>query len=561
MKLFIDKRKFFLGLILFFFATIGFFFVFRFIQLEDYVYYGDNSEFFDRFQTVSKLISNDSKYLFESVSKSIREDNYNFFPILPLELIGIFNHSRLAYILSIYFLYFVGSAFIFLFLIKYFSKNIFLDNNLVVGLLSLFFLSPVLLTPMLRGEPSVGGLIFIFLSIFIFFKIQDYSSNIYLKNNLFLSTALAILPIYRRWFVFYVISFLIIMLIDFLIVSIRLTKFKKVINLTINYLTVVASTTIFFVLLSGDLYKKFVDIAFGNQFTAFKFGSWYFTFYIIFARIGLFYLTVFILSIFILIKQKTNLRLLFFLLGLLISSSALFLRTQDFSDHHFYLIMPIILILSGLGIVSWRSKYKNIFIFLFILFNIYNFSFSMIFERNLKIPGNFILSQIDTHPLVRNDRNDLLKLFNYLGIIVNKGEGIYLLSSSCELSNPINNDVFRNYCRDYEFDKKYICDQVLQTHTVDLLSGFPYHFFDADYVITTDPVHYCVNSDNQRVIGYFFDFVKESSDYLKINRITHGDGFIDIYKRVNRVPDETIYKMSEYFKLIYPNSIFTKSKI
>jgi ribosome-interacting GTPase 1 len=96
----------------------------------------------------------------------------------------------------------------------------------------------------------------------------------------------------------------------------------------------------------------------------------------------------------------------------------------------------------------------------------------------------------------------------------------------------------------------------MQTYLIDLLNGFPYHFFDADFVLTVDPI---TDSGNQQVIIKLIDFVNTSKNYILINKMQDADVTVNIYRRINKIPNDQINSLLNEFKILYPNSIFDKN--
>jgi len=554
MTLLFPKKCIFTFAIIFLFAVLVSLFINNFIRSENFIYYGDYSTYFESFQNLSRDIKTNNLFnIFKIIFSSIRSGDYNSLIISPLEIVGVFNNSRLAYILSIYFAYFISSFVIFLLLIKHLTQKIYKNIFIILGLSSAYFLSPILLSPMLQGEPAIGGFFLVFASIYIFFKNTNLSEKLNLKSAVQIGVCLSLLPILRRWYVYYSIAFLLTIALDFGIQLIKLKSRKAFQNLAISYLAVLISTILFFVLLSGDLYKRFAEIGFGNLYSFYRYENLSLSLKFIIETIGFFNLAFLLLfSITLLINIKFR-RLALFLISVLIFSTVLFLRTQGFSTHHLYLIMPIVLLIIGLGLVVWKVKYKNIFIIIFILIN----SFSFLYTTNLnRLPywkNIKILSTVDLHPLERTDLIELKNIFEYLGDTVKKGETLYVLNSPNPETNPFFDGILKNYCRDQNFDKSYICNQVLSTHLIDLLDGFPYHFFKADYVLFADPVF---NRRNQQVINKFITFVQNSNNYKLIKSLQGKDINVNIYKRINIIPDNQINSLVNEFKILYPNSIF-----
>ncbi len=343
------------------------------------------------------------------------------------------------------------------------------------------------------------------------------------------------------------------MAIDFGISFIKSKSNKININLITNYFVVLIFTVLAFILFSGNLYQRFIEIGFGNLYSFYRYDNLSISFSFIFGSIGYLNIAILVFSIITLLREARFRRIGLVLISILIISTLLFLRTQGFSTHHLYLITPIIYLITGLGLVSWKSKHKTTFIVLFIFINTFNFLYASYLNRLPYWGNNKLFSTIDLHSLERTDLKELKQIFDYLGNTIKRDETIYVLNFPDPENNPFFDGVFIYYCRDQNFEKPYICNQVLRTHLIDLLDGFPYHFFKADYVLISNPVF---NRRNQQVIGKFVDFVNKSSDYKLINTLPGKDISVNIYKRINNISEDQINNLLHDFRILYPNSIF-----
>ncbi len=101
------------------------------------------------------------------------------------------------------------------------------------------------------------------------------------------------------------------------------------------------------------------------------------------------------------------------------------------------------------------------------------------------------------------------------------------------------------------------------TADIDLRDGFPIHFFDADFVITTEPVQIHMREQDQAVVAKLtelvtsmplaghFKLVKETSLYPKEN----DDGVtFKVYEKISPFDKSAIDFVENVFVKLYPDS-------
>ena len=83
---------------------------------------------------------------------------------------------------------------------------------------------------------------------------------------------------------------------------------------------------------------------------------------------------------------------------------------------------------------------------------------------------------------VRHDIEDLKKFLNELNELTTRtNKRVYFLASSGEYNSAVLNGI-------YLPEKHNALQNLIGTRDIDLRDGFPIDFFDADYVVVTDPI-------------------------------------------------------------------------
>jgi hypothetical protein len=100
---------------------------------------------------------------------------------------------------------------------------------------------------------------------------------------------------------------------------------------------------------------------------------------------------------------------------------------------------------------------------------------------------------------------------------------------------------------------------ILPGYHVDKRDGFPYHFFEAKYVIIGEPIQYHLNPNDQRVVGILGDQIlqhkKIGSSYerLPFEFSLDNNVIVLIYEKKFPVRKADIEDLSELFISYYPD--------
>lgn len=525
-------------------------YVINFVKVEEYIYFWDYVAYWNKYIYLSSVIKNGVSFFIKTVVSSITLEDYNFLPVLFLQIVGFFSVSRLSYILAIFTLYFVPISFLNLFFL-YFYKT---DNNhkkwnyvVVMSIFTNFVLSPVLIAPILRGEPSSGGVLLILMCIYILFK-SDFN-NLLSIEKLVLCLCLSILPIFRRWYIYFDLAFF-IALIPFLWISIKnnifLTKVKFIL---LNYLLIVFGSVLLFLIFSGNLYKKFLEIGTTNIYSAYKYTNTINAIFSISNRIGLFYIFLFLISLIYFFLNKKYRKFSFFFFLLISVTVGLFLRTQNFAYHHYYLIEPIILISISLFLFFIKNKkVQYVLSSILIITNLFNFYTNLV-NKNVSFP---LLSIAKTFPLIQENLSTVENVVKKISTLDDL-TAVYVIASSDSLTNPFNDDVVRNYC--YNHYSGDLCSKIIAVNHVDARDGFPWQFFKANYFITTNPIMFHLNADTQRVIGVTSEYVTSSKKFTLISEFGNKSNKVFIFKLKEAFGSSDKKDLLNKFNIFYPNDI------
>ena len=102
-------------------------------------------------------------------------------------------------------------------------------------------------------------------------------------------------------------------------------------------------------------------------------------------------------------------------------------------------------------------------------------------------------------------------------------------------------------------------NRLLVTHDVDKRDGFPWQFFQARYVVVTNPVGYHLAPENQRVVGLLAEELLrgeklgQAYERLPFEFPLESGGKVYIYKKAKAFMAEDLQDISNIFVALYPD--------
>lgn len=519
----------------------------RFAYYWDYVRYYENSlsiiyHFGQSFGLGIKI-----------VIYTIFYSDYNYLAaIFPSILMAILGKNRTIYTVGITIFYYIPFIFIFLVTVKpFFEKSKYKNVYMTISTLTCL---PILIYLNYMGYVDVGGLILILL----LFKITK-KSNYGIKNNIIIGTILMTLFFFRRWYMFYIISFLVTLFIfdlySFIKYGANKEKFfkylKKYLAIGITMIAIVVLTVVLnFILFKddptfkwewgnfyivkllfnnyGDLYSGYNRplssdlIAIGN-----KFG----------------YITIVLVwfSILIAIKNRKHIKEVLFLSTQTILCFILFENTQSHDVHHFLLyVVNIMLSVSYIFINSNKKVTKGIVISMLCINIILSIPFCYKSSLVKGLRKYLIINSIDLNALSRDDLEEFEKVNEEITRLSEGGtKKVYINASS----NVINDSMIYSYDKTTgkSFESKSF---LLEVSHVDSRDNVPKTLKGADVVIVTNPDQLHMVPENQKIISYINKiFLDEQynnilcNNFEKIENMKIGEVNIYFFKRIRDITD------------------------
>jgi hypothetical protein len=535
-------------------------FVISYLGQERYIYFWDYSGYWIMYQDFGDLLKQDPFQALIKLITTIRQDDYNLLPVLPLMPFHFFfGDGRLPYILAIANLYLLPSVLLFFLLFKT-TFSLSPGKPSFLPYLSSFILSllPQLWIPALRGLPDGVGVLIIMMILLLYFRRPIEEQTLF--NLVPVSLLLVLLILMRRWYAFWVVSFFITLFFDGVIFKwpVYRFEFRKYVPVLRNGLGMGILSVLLFFLIATPVAERMALTDYADIYSAYRdYDSLLVPVKMIYDYFGFIPFFLFLAGSLLSMVNKETRRHALFLFLQMTFTFCLFSRTQNYSYQHVYLLIPTIAIfisLFAIRILDSRAVvYRMLFLVPFVF--VYSVNFSCVFiPKAYAYFERFVspVSGIRHFPPVRGDITAIHDVLTTLDrLIQSKNDLVYVLSSSMIL----NEDILMTASR---MNHMTVHHQMLPVSHVDKRDGFPRHFFDAKYVVLGEPIQYHLRPSDQRVIGILGDQIlhqeKIGSSYERLPYAFSLDNNVrvSIYERKRPVKKADVEELSKSFIGHYP---------
>ncbi len=496
--------------------TLG---IYLYIISEHYLYFWDFSH--NQFNTIytEDQIFRSPQEWYTNFQQQVQFHDYNSLIVIPLALIAHFIPiSRLSYILSITILYAIPALLVYAFTYKNVYSHTNKKSSFVLAVF-VFLLVPQIWIPLLRGYPEILALGIICIIL--------YLTNNKGRNDLFFTEFLtgvlmALLIILRRYFAVWVGAYFITESVC--ILHDAFTKNGNIISNTTQLLVrFAAGLYVLYLIGSSVIFDRLLQ-NYSILYSAYRFsGSMPEAMKNSASYFGPITTLLFLISLFTRrTKQVTKLTILSLI------AFVYFYHIQDPYLHHYYLILPAVLVLITTYIENLWVSGNTIFISVLLTIGILN---SLYIYGTLPQVNNALVQTYYQRfpPLQRGDIPAVNRLISDLDSMIEKTDGsVYVLSSS----ESLNSDTLKYACFFYRQDRG-VCEKIQYAFSVDRSEGFPHGILNAQYVVIPFPQQYHLRADDQRVVVYIREMIVNSTTlgkyYARIPTTYHLDGDVTAY--------------------------------
>lgn len=538
------------------------------LNLTKFAYYWDYVGYYENALSVLSHFGQSFGIGIKKIIYTIFYNDYNYLAaILPSITMALLGKNRTVYTIGITIFYYIPFIFLFLIMIKnLFKESRYKNIYLIISLLTCL---PLLTYLNYMGYVDIGGLNLI---IILFLLTKKKESKI--LNNVFIGCILMILYFFRRWYMFYIVSFLVTLFIfdvyDFIKSynkkDVFIKYLKKYLTIGFTMLAIVLSTFLINIILFkndsvfildwgnfylikllftkyGDLYSAYSRplssdlIAIGNKF-------------------GYIIIILVILSIILAIKNKKNIKQVVFLTVQTILCFILFENTQSHDIHHFLLYtVNLMMIVAYIFANSNKRITKGVIICVLLVNVIVSIPITYKNELVIKTKKIGLINNIDLNILKREDIEEFEQINNEITkLSENNTKKIYVNASS----SIINDSMIYSY--DKTTGKSFNTKEfLLGVSHVDSRDGVPTSIKEADIIMVTDPDQIHMEPKNQKIITFINKiFLDKDYEHIMMNKFelieTKKIGDVNIYffrKNADITDDEYNLFIKEAEEYIY----------
>lgn len=536
-------------------------FVSYWIHQNQFIYYWDSAGYWTTSIQIAHNMSHASIWnIGKALYQSINYDDYNIF----LPMLIAFPFSKLGYEFTSYVklccvIFLIPTAVIQgLTVVKMVSNKKISAGWIFVIAVVLSLCFPNNYYSAFQGFIDVAYLVPMSASMYLF---VDYDfGQISLSRNIAIALTLILTWICRRYTIFFLIGYVCALLIKAGFVYYYNRRAEMLKTIIINLFQIGGISLAILIVGFPHFFFHALLTNYGEMYSAYdaplidKLRS-------LCAPFGLLTVVVLIIA-FLGIRRQSQFINYWALLGLSISETFVFWKTQNMAvQHRMILNLPVVLMClmvlewwnntsdyySGLrGVFSRHSK-QIMYIGIVMMLSNFIFAFSP------KLPSNMsgIVMAQRYYPMKRYDIPQLKALTDKLNqLTYGTNDGIYVAASGAVL----NCDILRKM--DMPNSPNAI-PNLYNTSDVDLRDGFSADFLHAKYIVTTDPIQTHL-ATGQEVVTYLAQEVMNDGSYIGchykcIDQVELDNHVIaKIYEKISYFSDEDIGRLKAYYSNLYP---------
>ena len=536
-----------------------------YVRSEAHLYCWDHAFYAQAFATLTETALRSPVDAAITMGRSMWFEAYNLLPVSILVPAGAwFGTSRLVFILSIACLLAlpaVAAAQALCVHVCAGAMHGMRRASLFVPVL-VFAVTPQFWAPVVRGYPAVGGLIFIHLTLLLYFRRSFHQQKT--AHLLLMGLGLASMVAFRRWYGCWAAAFLVVASLETALEVARVParRLERLRSVGTRLLTLSSSFGSFLVVFLGPRLLVMVTTNYGDRLSAYRVGTPLDSIQNEVLRMsqtfGVLPLAVFALAFFYTLLVPSLRRYTLFVVAQTTLAFGLMGRLQTLGPHHYYLVLPavgfVLSVAAMHGIHRFERGYRmpvvgTLGIAVMVM------GFLKVLVPSVPVPGPVLLPTITFPPLVRHDLAVVARLMDTLDqLLHDPDDHAYVLASSQTLNSSVLANSHMVLPRTAKSER-----QLAQTHDVDQRDDFPAGLLDARYVIIGRPIQYHLDPKDQRLVGIpaqqIIDGTGIGTHYQKLDLAfdLENDVKVEVYEQVEGLQRADIDTLLADFRHAYPD--------
>lgn len=490
-----------------------------YVLLSKTVYFWDNSTYWDIGRLLAQKPLNWD--FFKEVYNSIGTNDYNYFVAVPVALwMKVFGTTRVSYVIAVILFYVVPTQIVIYLIARHMKRT---RLAFVVSILCI----PAFVYNAVIGFIDVAGVLIGLLCYYLYFT--DVLRNKPYIKSIILGVLLVLIMITRRYFAFFAVSFVTVMVLN----TILFKKSFKELAITISVIAIMLILC-FYPFLVNILLKNY-----GKLYSSYKY-SVFTDFKLITRYFGVvFVLLLFGLGIYLAIKKK-ELRCLSAIMQIVICAS-MFMLTQTHGQQHLLMYVPPLIMLVMFAVDGIDKKGLLITLSVVALLNFLSPSINRVQPKNIQeIKTLSLFPSYSVKPETRSDINAILALKRNLDKKIPEGENCGVLASSFTLNSSILINVVPSLNKKEIRQDNYI----IGLPEVDSRDYWRLNeLYQCGYLLVATPAQTHLSPKEQIIIVQAVKSFDEGTDiansFMEITdfKTKIGDVDVRLYKRIKEVSE------------------------
>lgn len=501
-----------------------------YITKSNFIYFWDDSTYWDISRKIAAGVFDEGGF-WKNVYKSIGTQDYNYIAGLPSALlVKLFGESRLVYVLGLVNMYLIPSYIMIYLLAMKVSKAPKIATALTI------LLCPTMMFLAFNGFVDIGGLFICLLCFNLYYTKDGKKDGIW--RYIVIGLLLVIVMLWRRWYAFFVVSFVTAMIADCVL-------FKRKWYNAAATVMVIGSVL---VLCFRDFVIQRLMNDYGNLYAGYKF-SMMTDFKLITRYFGLIYIGMLaVCSVIAAVKRKE--KRTFFMWVQIVVCLFMFVSTQTHGQQHLLLYVPSLIILTLIIIKYITKEWMLIGISLLAVIHSVNVYIPRKQPSNIQeIKSLSAMPSFSMLTVRRDDTDEILALKRKLDETVYMGDSLGVLASSFTLNEDILKNVEPSLGVKTMRDNYIVSLPQVDSRDVDLSA-----LYNVNYVLAAFPAQTHLAPGSQTVIE---EAVRSFGEYTDIatayEEVEGSETVIDdiTVKLFHRVRDERAIDIAAFKSRLY----------
>jgi|GEM_PF-1231708 len=379
----------------------------------------------------------------------------------------------------------------------------------ILAALASISLAPAFLWSYLKNMPDIGGVAIAIAALFAANRLialvvddakceEDQHRNIdLLATAAILTYLLALLYLFRRWYVFFSIG---LAALTVILLAYELGRSRLPLGIKLRHVVIAAATSILVaVSVGGEIVIHWLLTldrrAYGDLYASYSFG-WQHNLRSALATMGTLTPALCCGIAAYLVGHTSARRLLLLLIGTSLVAVVGFYQIQSMAFQHYYLLMPLVGGLAGAGIIlSWRLFPRSLIVAVMLALGLWNIFLPALGGWS----GYFRPEGVSLRPIVRTDAPELKRLGTWLAHQVAPGDRYCVLASSAILNIDLSAGIWQLDPSDPQLLS--LKTKALPLSEVDTMNGPPpREIAQCSIVLIGEPLQLHMAAENQQTV-------------------------------------------------------------